>query len=60
MLTKMAKDHTVEEVMALTDGDLLDRLDGLPEENLHCARLAVATLHGAVNAARPYWRDHDR
>ena len=50
MLTKMAKGHSVEEVMAIRDQDLIDRLDGLPDENLHCARLAVGTLHGAVKA----------
>jgi len=51
MLTKMAKGMTLEEVMALRDSELLDVLGGLPDENLHCARLAVDTLHGAVHAA---------
>ena len=52
MLTKMAKGLTVEEVMALTEDELLERLDGLPEENLHCADLAIGTLHGTVNTLR--------
>ena len=52
MLTKMAKGRTVDEVMALRDADLIDNLDGLPEENLHCARLAMDTLHGAVHSAQ--------
>jgi nitrogen fixation NifU-like protein len=52
MLTKMAKGLTVDEVMALTEKDLLERLDGLPEENLHCADLAIGTLYGAVNTLR--------
>jgi nitrogen fixation NifU-like protein len=51
MLTKMAKGRTLDEVMAFRDADLLDSLDGLPEENLHCARLAVGTLQGAVHTA---------
>ena len=54
ILTRMAADRTVEQVMELSDGDLLEALDGLPEENHHCARLAVATLHGAVKATRLY------
>jgi len=52
MLTKMAKDLTVDDAMAITENDLLERLDGLPEENLHCAHLAVGTLHGTVNTLR--------
>ena len=50
MLTQMAEGQGIEQALALTDEDLLDRLDGLPDENLHCARLAVATLHGALKA----------
>ena len=52
MLTKMAKGMTAEAAMSLTDGDLLKELGGLPDENLHCARLAVGTLHDAVKHAR--------
>lgn len=57
MLTKMARGLTVEDAMGLTAEDLMERLGGLPEENHHCARLALHTLHGAVNYARPYWED---
>jgi nitrogen fixation NifU-like protein len=56
MLTRKARGLTAKEAMALTDEDLLEWLDGLPEENLHCAKLAIGTLHGAVNDARPYWQ----
>jgi nitrogen fixation NifU-like protein len=52
MLTKMAKGCTVDEVMSLREADLIESLEGLPEENLHCARLAVGTLQGAVNAVK--------
>ena len=51
MLTKMARGMTVGEAMALSDSDLLEALGGLPDENLHCARLAVAALHRAANLA---------
>lgn len=57
MLTKMAKGRTLDEIMAFRDQDLIDRLDGLPEENLHCARLAVGTLHGAVHAVKGHEAD---
>ncbi len=52
MLTKMTKGMTLDQAMSLRDQDLIDELDGLPEENLHCARLAVDTLKGAVHAAQ--------
>lgn len=52
MLSKMVKGRRVDEVMSLRETDLIERLDGLPEENLHCARLAVGTLQGAVNAVK--------
>jgi nitrogen fixation NifU-like protein len=54
MLSKMASERTLEQVMDLSDQDLLEALDGLPEENHHCARLAVAAMHGAVKATRFY------
>lgn len=54
MLTKIAADMTLDQVMELNDQDLLVALDGLPEENHHCVRLAVAALHGAVKATRVY------
>jgi nitrogen fixation NifU-like protein len=48
MLTKMAKGMTTDEAMGTDDTSLLRALDGLPDENLHCARLAVAAMHRAV------------
>ena len=50
MVTKMAQGQKIEKALAITDEDLIDRLDGLPDENLHCARLAVATMHGTLKA----------
>ena len=48
MLTSMAKGKSVEEVKAITDDDLVTTLEGLPEENLHCAHLAIITLEKAL------------
>ena len=48
MLTSMVKGKSVEEVKAITDNDLITALDGLPEENLHCAHLAIITLEKAL------------
>ncbi|MCK5560895.1 MAG: iron-sulfur cluster assembly scaffold protein [Thermoplasmata archaeon] len=49
MGTKMAKGKTLAEIKKMNDDDLINALDGLPEENLHCARLMIATLHRAIN-----------
>jgi nitrogen fixation NifU-like protein len=48
MLTKKVRGMSLDEAMDITSEDLLEWLDGLPEENLHCAQLAVGTLHGVV------------
>jgi nitrogen fixation NifU-like protein len=51
MLTGMVKGMTADDVGKVTDKTLIDALDGLPEENLHCAKLAVDTLHKALEAS---------
>ena len=49
MLTSMVKGTSADEAKALTEEDLIAALDGLPEENLHCAHLAIITLKDALN-----------
>ncbi len=49
MTTRMAARKTVEEALKIMDSDILNALDGLPEENRHCAKLAVDTLHKALD-----------
>ncbi len=48
MGTKMAKGKNLTEIKQMKDEDLINALDGLPDENLHCARLMIGTLHRAV------------
>lgn len=48
MLTSMVKGKPVDEVKAITEEDLIAALGGLPEENLHCAHLAIITLRDAL------------
>ncbi|MEA3457697.1 MAG: iron-sulfur cluster assembly scaffold protein [Candidatus Thermoplasmatota archaeon] len=48
MLMKMVKGKTIEEVQCISRDDLLKAVDGLPEEHLHCAKLAVDTLHSTL------------
>ncbi len=47
-LTGMVKGMSVEEAGTVTDTMLTEALDGLPEEHLHCAKLAVDTLQKAM------------
>jgi len=39
-----------EELLDISDEDILTNLGGLPKEDEHCAFLAAATLHEAVNS----------
>jgi len=48
MLTKMAQGKSLEEAAAIEAADLIVALDGLPPEHIHCATLAVSTLHDAL------------
>jgi len=48
-VTEMARGKTPAEVLALTTQAVIDSLQGLPEEDHHCASLAVDTIKAAVN-----------
>jgi nitrogen fixation NifU-like protein len=47
--SKMVKGKTLKNVSKLTNDDLIKALDGLPDENLHCAKLSIDTLHKAID-----------
>jgi nitrogen fixation NifU-like protein len=48
MLTTMATGMLLEEAGDIRPEDLLNALDGLPDESVHCAELAVSTLGAAI------------
>lgn len=48
MLTKMVTGMKLEKAEWVLPKDLINALDGLPEESLHCAGLAISTLHNAL------------
>lgn len=50
MLAMMVQGMTLEEANRINPEDLLLALDGLPEDNTHCANLAVDTLRKAIAA----------
>ena len=47
-VTELAIGKTVEEAMAIDKEAVLEALDGLPEDHHHCAELAAAALHSAL------------
>jgi nitrogen fixation NifU-like protein len=49
MLTTMVQGLSVAEAEALHPDDLIQALDGLPDESTHCAELAVQTLRQALS-----------
>ena len=48
MLSRMVDGKSLEEAGGVRPEDLIVALDGLPEESVHCAALAVETLRAAL------------
>ena len=48
MLTTMIEGLSAEEAQEITPQQLIEALNGLPEENAHCAKLAIDTLQKAI------------
>jgi nitrogen fixation NifU-like protein len=47
-LTTMVRGMSLDEARQIAQDDLVAALDGLPEESIHCAELAVSTLQEAI------------
>ena len=52
MATTLALDRPLQDAMAIGKEDVLEALDGLPEESAHCALLAATTLQMAIEDYR--------
>ncbi len=52
MTTVLAKGRTVEEALKITEQDVIDALDGLPEVKQHCSNLGVSALKAAIENYR--------
>jgi len=48
MLTKMIRGKALDEAAGVSNEKLIEVLDGLPKEHLHCAKLAIDSLHKAI------------
>jgi len=49
-VTRIAKGKLLKEALRIKPEDVDNYFDGLPEENKHCAKLAVTTLAAALKA----------
>jgi len=47
-MTEMAKGKNLDDAMMITDDDIVNELDGLPEFKIHCSALAASGLHKAI------------
>ena len=48
MTSVLAKGKTLEEALSITEEDIIQDLDGLPENKVHCSNLGVSALHSAI------------
>jgi nitrogen fixation NifU-like protein len=48
IVTELVREKSIGEALKISQQDVLDALDGLPEESKHCALLAADTLKKAV------------
>ncbi len=48
MTTELAEGKTVREAGRITQQDVIDALEGMPEEHQHCALLSINTLRAAL------------
>ena len=54
MLTKMVLGKSLHEASQVGPEDLIDALNGLPEESVHCAELATKALREAIRGGELY------
>lgn len=48
MAAKLAEGKTIKESLSISAGEVIARLNGLPEDHLHCSILSVSTLYRAI------------
>jgi len=49
MTSVLAKGKSLDDALKITEEDIIEALDGLPENKVHCSNLGVSALHKAIN-----------
>ena len=49
MMSVLAQGKTIEDALKITEEDVENALDGLPENKKHCSNLGVSALRNAIN-----------
>ena len=50
MISEMAKNKTIEEALKITNLDVAESLEGLPQNKLHCSNLGADALKAAIRS----------
>ena len=50
--TEMIKGLTIDEALKITNADVVEELEGLPPQNIHCSVLAQEAIAAAVEDYR--------
>jgi len=48
MTSVLAKGKSLDEAIKITEEDIIEALDGLPEHKVHCSNLGVSALRNAI------------
>jgi nitrogen fixation NifU-like protein len=48
MTTVLAKGKSIEDVKGLTDDDVVEALQGIPDHKKHCSLMGIGALHVAI------------
>ena len=48
MTSVLAKGKSLDEALRITEEDVIEALDGLPENKIHCSNLAVSAMRNAI------------
>ncbi|NDL68822.1 iron-sulfur cluster assembly scaffold protein [Anaerotalea alkaliphila] len=60
MTSVLATGKTLKEAERITEEDIVEALDGLPENKLHCSNLGAGALHKAIQVYREKQKAHQK